>query len=423
MNKNMKVGVKAEWGKPETILMHTPGDEVLYGVFHACAALFEGPFDRFKVAKEHQEYIKTLEGKGAKVIKVVDVLLEGTFNEDGSKKEGKELADLIELADKSLVYNMPSNWSLDKISEQKQYKKETLSKIHPKDLVKIILEKPTVSLKDSKEKNTKFIAESYKVEPVMNMYFLRDQQIVTDKGIVIGKMNSTQRDAETEITKFVFNKLGIKPIYEIKGEGRLEGGDYIPAEGFALIGQGLRTNEEGIKQLLENGAFGFEEIIVVKDPYQDQDQMHLDTYFNILGPKKAIVDKIRRNKKHVDKDGIEKEIRPTVDVYKKNSKGKYECKNKDLDFFEYLEKEKGFEIIDIEDEEQLNYGCNFLCIGPNKIVGVADVSKEYPKKLEKAGVEAKLLNFKNMTKGYGGPHCTTQVLYRVPYKTLDKKFE
>lgn len=74
------------------------------------------------------------------------------------------------------------------------------------------------------------------------MYFMRDQVITTPKGIVVGKMNSYQRRVETDIVRFALQKLNIKPILEIQGDGRLEGGDYIPAGEYVLIGQGLRTN-------------------------------------------------------------------------------------------------------------------------------------------------------------------------------------
>jgi len=76
-------------------------------------------------------------------------------------------------------------------------------------------------------------------------------------------LNSVQRAPETKIIKFVLKKLGITPIYEVKGGGRLEGGDYFSAGEIAFIGQGLRTNAEGVKQLLENRVFGTPLVAVV----------------------------------------------------------------------------------------------------------------------------------------------------------------
>ena len=49
-------------------------------------------------------------------------------------------------------------------------------------------------------------------------------------------------------------------IFLAREEGRMEGGDYIPAGNISLIGCGMRTNDEGIRQM----------------------QMHLDTHFNII---------------------------------------------------------------------------------------------------------------------------------------------
>ena len=64
------------------------------------------------------------------------------------------------------------------------------------------------------------------------------------------------------------------------------------------------------------------------------------SYFNIIGPKKALVDKIRRERGLITRDDITRPIRPVVDIYKRSSDGKYECVQKDKDFFEYLEQEK-----------------------------------------------------------------------------------
>jgi arginine deiminase len=165
---------------------------------------------------------------------------------------------------------------------QRKYKEETIVKLSPRELVQIILFQPTVHLYPTSA-NTGLRA-TYEVSPVMNLYFCRDQMITTAKGVVIAKMNSPQRAVETKIMKFVLSKLGIRPIYEVVGKGRLEGGDYFSAGDMAFIGQGLRTNGEGVKQLLGNKVFGLPKVAVVKDSWRTQEEMHLDTYFNIIGP-------------------------------------------------------------------------------------------------------------------------------------------
>lgn len=77
--------------------------------------------------------------------------------------------------------------------------------------------------------------------------------------------------------------------YEIKGEGRLEGGDYICTSGIAFIGCGMRTNYNAIQQLMENDLFSGKTVVVVKDQLQIQEQMHLDCYFNVIAKYKVVL--------------------------------------------------------------------------------------------------------------------------------------
>ncbi len=419
--KLKKIGVNAEYDRAKTILMHTPGEELFFGCLHGIAALFEDkPFDRFDAQAEHKGYVNKLQEQGVDVILVKDVLLQGTIDENGKKVESDELGDLVEFAAKSLQISYPSDLQMGDFVKMQNYKVDTLKQMHPTDLVRIIMEKPKIGINVSNEGNTAMIADSYNTQPVMNMHFLRDQQITTDKGVVIGKMNSTQRRAETDITKFVFKKLGIEPTYEITGNGRLEGGDFIPCGEYAMIGQGLRTNAEGIKQLLENGAFGYHEIAVVKDSYGQQDEMHLDTFFNIAGSNKAIIMEERVD--HYDDQGNFVSANPdkktTVDVYHLDENEEYVLRHSDMPFQTYLA-EKGFTVglpgknnslITLTKEEQLNYGCNFLSIDENEVIAVKGVSENYLNKMN--GIKVHEIEFSNFVKTYGAPHCATQVIER-----------
>lgn len=397
MMKTKGVGAKAEWHLPIDILVHTPGGELFNGLLHPEAALFEKCFDSYAAQEEHLKYIEVLESNGANVHTIKDILMDGTLDEKGKPKSGKELNELINLASQALTYNSVGICP----DEQELYKQDTLNLLHPKDLVRIIFERPEVTITPSKEENVKFDA-SYKVNPLMNLYFLRDQQITTDLGVILGNMNSSKRKFETEVTNFALKKLGISPSYKVNGGGKLEGGDYIPVGEFALIGQGLRTNQEAIIQILENCAFNHDKIVVVKDPYQKQDEMHLDTYFNIVGPNKAFILEDRL---------FDTSKKPFVDIYVKNCEG-YHLSEKNLDFGSFLIG-NGFDLIHLTKEEQENYGINFLCVGENKLIGVENVSPRYEKLLEDNDIQSTLLDFSNMTCGYGGPHCTTQVLYRI----------
>jgi arginine deiminase len=228
--------------------------------------------------------------------------------------------------------------------------------------------------------------------------------ITTAKGVVLGRMNSEQRRVETEIAAFALRRLGITPVLTISGEGRLEGGDFLPAGDTAFIGQGLRTNAEAVRQLLAADAFGAARVVVVKDPWQNQEQMHLDTYFNIAGPDLAVL---------VEERMADPARRPVVDVLEKRGAA-YEQVLAGGDFREYLETTLGFTVIPVSGADQLRYGINFLTVAPRRVLAIDGVSEALKERLRAHGIAATWMDFGNLTGGYGAAHCTTQVLRRVP---------
>lgn len=405
-----RVGCYAEWDRPTDVLVHTPGSELFAGVIHPEAALFERAFSIDGAAAEHRAYIALLRRQGARVHTVVDTLLAGTMDGAGRARPGRELDALREFARGFITVDATALPVADR-GEQRAYLDETLAALHPRELVRIILDCPTVRLGPSLVPNTRYAA-SYEFAPVMNLYLARDQQITTARGVVIGRMNSEQRRVETQIMGFVLRKLGVRPIGEVTGEGRLEGGDFLPAGDTCFLGQGLRTNAEGVRQLLEAKVFGVPRVVIVKDPWQNQDQMHLDTYFNILSPTRAVLVEERMDVR--DRAGqIVRPARPdrrcTIDVYELQG-GAYVRTVSDGDFQAFLEDEMGFTLIPVSNDDQLNYAINFLCVGPNRILAVAGASKAYQRSL--TGVRATWMDFSNLTGGYGAAHCTTQVLHR-----------
>jgi arginine deiminase len=225
-------------------------------------------------------------------------------------------------------------------------------------------------------------------------------------------MNSEQRAVETEILRFVLGKLGIEPIYAVTGEGRLEGGDFLPAGDTAFLGQGLRTNAEGVRQLLANAVFGTPRVVIVKDPWKKQDQMHLDTYFNILGPDRAVLVEermdVRDARGNIVKPAVP-EMRSTIDVYELRD-GAYVRTLEAGDFQRFLEEEMGFKLTPVPNADQLKYGVNFLCVAPGRILAIDGVSEAYKASL--TDIDATWMDFSNLTGGYGAAHCSVQVLHR-----------
>lgn len=398
------VGSKAEWLPAKEILMHTPGDELFLGIVHPDVALFEKPFSIEQAAREHRNYIHLLEKSGAKVHTVVGTLLEGTIDKNGRTIEGPELDELRRFARQFVVIDA-NNLGAQEQAKQEKYVDDVISKLPPKELVKIIFQQPTVHLRKTAI-NTGY-ESTCELRPVMNLYFLRDQVITTPKGVVVSKMNSSQREVETKIIKFVLSKLGVKPIQEVTGSGRLEGGDFIPAGDVVFIGRGVRTNQEAIKQLLDTKAFGSNRVVVVNDKWHNQVQMHLDTFFNVINQNLAVLVQDRFESKN-DQTNI---MNLTADVYELVD-GSYKQVADGVDFVDFLSNDLKMRVIPVSKEDQLKYGINFLTFKGNDIFAVDGVSQAYKDTLKEAGVNARWINFSNMTGGYGAAHCVTQVLSR-----------
>ncbi len=388
---------KAEWMQAGTILMHTPGQELFYGVIHPSAGLFEGYFDVDKAAEEHKYYMQVLKENGAEVYTVYDILM----------KTPRE--ELQKLAEKVLVYKVDAQYA----EAQEAYRQETLGKMSAADLVRIILLQPTVNLRKTGF-NTGFEA-SYTTNPLMNLYFCRDQSISTPKGQIICRMNSSQRFPETNIIEACYKSLGTDIVYRIKGEDSyLEGGDYIPFGTIGLIGSGLRTTQGAIDELLANDVVGHDTLVVVRDAWKDQYQMHLDTYFNVIDKDLCT---LCFNRYDAASEGDNNFL--TISMYARepgttayHQVEAYEGHS----FIDFMQK-RGVKFIRVAKKDADHYGNNFLCIKGRHIACVAGQSEEYQKALADNGVTVEWIPLDQLTQGYGAAHCMTQVMKRSVFKT------
>ncbi len=382
---------QAEWAKAGDILMHTPGQELFNGVIHPTAGLFEHYFDVDTAAEEHAEYIKMLEGNGICVHRVSDILSEVGID------------SLRALAASVLVYDI-SSIENESVEDTEEYRQDVLSKMSRADLIRCILLQPVVKLLRT-DNNTGYEAQ-YIQNPLMNLYFTRDQSITTPRGHIICNMNSSQRAPETSIINLCYEHLGLKPIFHVEGEGKLEGGDYIPAGTISLIGCGMRTNDEGIRQLLEADAFGHDTVVVVRDHKFWQMQMHLDTHFNIIDRNLCTMVRSRLEAKPGQPEFN------TCDIWvRKPGKVKYSLWKKDKPFVEYI-KSRGFTIIPIDYDDEMHYANNFLTIAPRHIMAVGGQSEELQQRFRDAGVTVEWIPLESLIDGYGAAHCMTQVLQR-----------
>ena len=383
---------QAEWSEAGDILMHTPGAELFNGVIHPSAGLFEHYFDVEQAAAEHREYIRLLEKNGIRVHTVYEIL-----NETG-------IDTLRALATKVLRYDISAIPGEDAEASE-AYRVQTIEAMSRGDLIRCILLQPTVKLSRT-DNNTGYEAQ-YIQNPLMNLYFTRDQSITTPRGHIICKMNSSQRAPETEIIEVCYHHLGVDPVLRIEGEGRLEGGDYFPAATISLIGCGMRTNREGIRQVMEADAFGHDTVVVVRDHKFWQMQMHLDTYFNIIDRDLCTMVRSRLEAQPGEPEYV------TCDIYARAAGEKeYRLIQEDTPFVTFL-RERDMQIIPIDPEDEIHYANNYLTIAPRHIMAVGGQSEALQQRFLDAGVKVERVPLESLIDGYGAAHCMTQVLQRT----------
>ncbi|NLM28911.1 MAG: amidinotransferase [Methanomicrobiales archaeon] len=431
----MTARVQAEWERLRRVAVHRPGIEMFFGLLDPHAALYERAFSRYEARREHERLEYTLrEEFGVRVLRLKETILDTADRDPAVRRR------LIEQAHEAVTIRGEG----EEVEAARRSMEENADALDSQHFFTLLLLSPVLEVGQADTGG----GVDVRIQghgPLTNLYFMRDQQVVTGCGLVSTRPAKPQRSREVDITRFLWEILGIPIAGTIQEPGTFEGGDFIPMGEFALIGTGDRTNEAGIRQFL-TCATGFDEIGVVHQPGHPlipsgrpdpMIDMHLDTYFNVASSDVVI--------------GAEFLLRKAeVDIYHRAGEG-YEPSGETMSLHDYI-RSKGFAVIDLSVLEQLSYAANVLCIQDGIILTVegervmkmvltnlarkagADPERygdllrhaeEDYRRIRNAGqffphrvefyqhdIETYPLHFENLTGGYGGPHCMTCALER-----------
>ena len=417
--------IRSEWDPLKEVMMHRPGIEIDYAMLSPRPFLFERPFRTSVAIKEHISLQETLEQNGVKVRILKD---EVVSKADENRAFRKALEDKI-------VNTVSFYGSVDSSSAAKEQLKKNIPLFDSSTLFYTLTLEPSIDLKKESGNSVEY-PTVYSNIPLANLYFMRDQQAVSSGGVVVGNMKRRQRMKEPELTEFIFRKvLGQDSLVRISGDGLFEGGDFIPAGKFCLIGVGTRTNLEGAMQAMRSGLMDFDEVCVVENPvydFMEEDRdpmvnMHLDTFFNIAADGVAVT-------------SVELCKKARVTIFGRT--GNEYIKERESTLYEYL-MEKSFNFVDLSIAEQMSYSSNFLTLRNGTIVAVnapvvlkkllsigvfpenlqnaikqelASVNEKdlfpFSKRVRETGIESIVVNLNELTGGYGGAHCMTAALKR-----------
>jgi N-dimethylarginine dimethylaminohydrolase len=210
--------------------------------------------------------------------------------------------------------------------------------------------------------------------------FVFDPAIITEAGAIILRMGKTLRQGEEDALARRLEALNVPIHYTLSGEARAEGGDLLWLDRHTLaVGQGFRTNPEGLRQLEEAMAGLGVTLIPVELPYYTGPEacLHLLSLISLVDEKLAVV------------------YPPLLSV----------------PFWQYLQAQ-GFRLIEVPPEEFETLGPNVLALAPGQCLMLQGNPVTH-RRLVAAGCE--VLTYKGneiSLKAEGGATCLTRPILR-----------
>lgn len=215
----------------------------------------------------------------------------------------------------------------------------------------------------------------------LDSIYVRDNAVAAPGGLVLCSMGKAARVSEPAAVGRYLATIDVPVLGAIQGAGRLEGGDVVwLGQGTVAVGEGYRTNAEGIRQLTEILGARAREVVRVPLVHWDgpEDVFHLMSVLSPLAPDLALV---------------YSRLLPV--------------------FFRNLLRERGMALVEVPDEEFASMAGNVLALAPRRCL-MLDGNPETRRRLEAAGCEVWVYEGAEISrKGCGGPTCLTQPLERA----------
>lgn len=214
----------------------------------------------------------------------------------------------------------------------------------------------------------------------MDSIYCRDASIATDGGMILCNMGKAARRNEPLAEKKAFEANGITVLGTITAPGTLEGGDVAWLDEHTLaVGHTYRSNEEGIRQLtVLLQPLGVRVITVPLPHYKGpSDVFHLMSILSPVDTNLAVV------------------YSPLMPIVFRN-----------------LLLQRGYQLIEVPDNEFESMGCNVLALAPRECLMV-DGNPVTKALLEHAGCKVTVYKGEEISvKGGGGPTCLTRPINR-----------
>ncbi|MGE5632313.1 MAG: arginine deiminase [Caulobacteraceae bacterium] len=406
MNRGPFLNVTSEIGKLKAVLLHKPGKELeRLTPDYLRELLFDDiPWLR-KMRVEHDEFAEVLRERGTHVYYVEDLLSEILENVDVKRNLINDILLHCHIENPEL-HELISSYLFDK--SPKEMAEIAIAGFNKKDLPDVERE---YSLSD-------YVYKDYPlyINPIPNLYFMRDPAAVIGNGICINSMHTDARRREPMLIRYiyeynpVFKKEYSSVWYNYTLPHSIEGGDILVlGKEVIAIGCSERTSAGGIEILARNlfaSNENLKEVLAVQIPAL-RAFMHLDTVFTMVDrdkftiypgiQDKVTVYKLTRGSKNGIKVTVEDDL---VGALKRSLK---------LPSVNLIQSGGG-DIITAA-REQWNDSTNTLAIAPGVVVTYSrnEASNDV---LRKNGIKVIEIEGSELVRGRGGPRCMSMPLAR-----------
>ncbi len=348
----LRTNIKSEVGKLKTVLIHEPGSEVENMTPNTAEHALYSDLLNLPIAQQEYALFKGVLEKVAEVVSVKELLYKTV---------------LIPEAKEEIITNMVALAKIPELTKD-------LRSMEVEDLVANIIEGislPQVSL-------TNFLqSDKFAVDPLHNMFFMRDASFTIGENIYLGSMARSVRKPEVKLLEVMYK-------YALEGKGQvvyvndtgdrkltIEGGDVLVASPEVLIlGVGARTSPEAIDQLIKKvSAYQDLKYVLVQElPKEPESFIHLDMIFTLLSQNECMVYEpviFEKNNYHSILMKIEGGKIKEINYIKDLIDGLKIC---GLDYRPIFcgDGDKVF-----QEREQWHSGANFFAFAPGKVMGYA----------------------------------------------------
>ncbi len=403
------IDVRSEIGHLNGVILHTPGSEIEKMSPNTIEKALYSDLLNLGIAQKEYKNFEGVLSSWTKTYQVLDLL--SSILQDEAKKS-RLLLMILKDENKEFLYDelmhFPNDILARYLIEGYLYQKGK----HPVEYSK----------------------KKYILSPLYNLFFTRDASSSVYNQVLINPMQYKVRNRESFIMEFIFKEYfkaeTINPKM-LSETAITEGGDILIAnENTLLIGQGNRTNTDGIDFLVNYFAARKtrQNILVQTLPHDPGSFIHLDMVFTFLDRDKCMVYEPLITKKNTSfpaylieiNDGkiTTREMGCFMDGLKKLN-------------FDLMPLSCGGDDILFQSREQWHSGANFFAMGPGQVIGYSrnrytidtlnnngfeviraeDVNSNRVK-LDRSSKFVVTLDAAELPRGGGGARCMTMPINR-----------